>query len=477
MIPFFCNFHAGVQVIFKFFFQQLGDAFVIQECIHFKIQHKTADIHIGGAYRCHFSVDGQHLGMDEPSFILINLYAGLQKFPQIGHAGPVNEEMIGIAGNDDTHIQPRQGRHPQGFKNAVIGHEIRCGQIDMTFRFIHHFKETIADIVPLGIGAAGNDLRRHPVKLLSGREVIFADLRFPLFGGKIPVLDKAHLHLIHGIALKPQMGISPGAISFGDAQIFIPYIETADIADFAVDDSQLAVIAVIQTHDETRQKGCRIAAGFPQVIKEIGRQKRIADAVIQHADFHALRRFFRQFFHQTGAQCISPPDIIFQMDMLFGIADIFDQRIEFILPVIKIVDLIIKGQPAAAVQVHVDQICHIGMIDQRFMVAEDLLLLSVFPHRLHIVMVNRAVIFFLFQKHLLTPAVAPENHINKEAQHRNKQQHQQPCPCAGGISAFKEHDQPGQDDIAHQNDQSDQNQPVEKTIRHIPPPFFFIKKS
>ena len=158
--------------------------------------------------------------------------------------------------------------------------------------------------------------------------------------------------------------------------------------------------------------------------------------------------------------------------MLLCIADIFDQRIKFILTIIEIIDFIIKRHPAAAVHMHMGKIRHIPRLDQLFLVSQQFFLLSVFSYRNYIIMVNRSVIFLLRQKHFLPSAVAPENHIYDKPQNRNEHKHQKPRPCAGGIAAFKEHDQTGKDDISHQNDKTDQNQPVDKTIYHIPPPFF-----
>ena len=150
--------------------------------------------------------------------------------------------------------------------------------------------------------------------------------------------------------------------------------------------------------------------------------------------------------------------------MLFRIPDIFDQRIKFISPIVKIVNFIIKCHPAAAVHMHMGQICHIARFQQLLLIAYLGLLLSVLSYRLGIAMIYRTVILLLLQEHFLPSAVSPENHIHKEPQNRNKHKHQKPRPCTGGISAFKEHDQTGKDDISHQNDKSDEDQPVYESI-------------
>ena len=136
-----------------------------------------------------------------------------------GHACPIDEEMIRIAGDDDTNIQTGKRSHTQCLKNAVIRHEIGCSQKNIAFGFIYHFEIAVADVFPLGIGAAGDNLRPHTLYLLLLLgEIFFTQMNQPEFCGEVPVHDEAHLHLIDGIALKAQMGISPRAVAVDDTE-------------------------------------------------------------------------------------------------------------------------------------------------------------------------------------------------------------------------------------------------------------------
>ena len=81
-------------------------------------------------------------------------------------------------------------------------------------------------------------------------EIFFAQMNQPEFCGEVPVHDEAHLHLIDGIALKAQMGITPRAVTLDNSEIFVPDVKAADIADLAVDDGKLSVVAIIQANDK-----------------------------------------------------------------------------------------------------------------------------------------------------------------------------------------------------------------------------------
>ena len=281
----------------------------------------------------------------------------------------------------------------------------------MAFCLIHHFEKAIAYIIPPCIRPAGYNLCRHTVDLLSFGEIRFTDLYLSFGRSKIPVLNKAHLHLIHRIPLKTQMCISPWAIPFFDAQIFIPNVKAADIANLSINHRKLTVIAVIQPHNKPWQKCSGKTASLVERLKKVCWQTSIANTIIQYAYLYTLCRFFCQLLHHLPTQPIPPPDIVFQMDMLFCPAYILNQGTKLVLAIIIIIQFIIKGKPASAVHVQMCKICQIFMFQQQLLIADALLLLSVLANRLHITSVNRPIIFFLFQKHFFPTAVPPEYHI------------------------------------------------------------------
>ena len=260
------------------------------------------------------------------------------------------------------------------------------------------------------------------------------------------------------------MGISPRAVAVDDTEVFIPDIKAADVADFAVNDGKLAVVAVIQAHHEARQEGGGIAPCGVKLIKEILRQTGVADAVIKNSHLDPLCCLFRQFIQKTRAEPVPTPDVIFQMDIFLGIADILHEGFKFILAVIEIFDFIVKGNPVAAVQMQMCQIGDIFCMGQLALIFDKCLLLGDFLRRMDILkevfIIDLLIIFFLFAKHFFALTVAPEDHIGKKAENRDEQQHQKPCPCAGRVSALEEHDEPGKDDVGNQQDDDKKKNPA-----------------
>lgn len=122
--------------------------------------------------------------------------------------------------------------------------------------------------MPFGIRTAGNNLHTDAFRLFPQREIPLFQLDSAITCGKIPVFDKTNLHLVDGVAYHPQVGIPPRTIALDNAKIFIAYVKAADIAHFPVDDTKLSVVAVVDTHNEWRQKRRCISACCVQFVKK-----------------------------------------------------------------------------------------------------------------------------------------------------------------------------------------------------------------
>ena len=93
-----------------------------------------------------------------------------------------------------------------------------------------------------------------------------------VMGRLVPIEDKPCLNGVYRRALKSEVRIAPVAEFRIQAEIFISDVKAADIAGFAVNDDELAVIPIIEPQINRtkpgRKKDFHMAAGVPQRFEE-----------------------------------------------------------------------------------------------------------------------------------------------------------------------------------------------------------------
>src|SRR5262245_60709769 len=121
--------------------------------------------------------------------------------------------------------------------------------------------------------------------------------------------------------------------------VLLADIESAVIADLAVDDRQLAVITVIQRMQLKRLKKIKVRInlhpGRPQFLYIIALKPDAAETVVQHSYRHSLFYLLDKYFLDPLSQTIGAPYEIFQMDKALGRLHVFAEGIEFFLSVMK----------------------------------------------------------------------------------------------------------------------------------------------
>src|SRR5687768_8249837 len=100
---------------------------------------------------------------------------------------------------------------------------------------------------------------------------------------------------------------------------------TADEADPAIDDDQLAVVAIIHAAEiaqAERMEMGHLRAGRREHLLDLAFELPAAGAVDEHSDFDALSRFLREQFRQLTGDRALVPDIAFDVNALLRRCDV-----------------------------------------------------------------------------------------------------------------------------------------------------------
>ncbi len=130
-------------------------------------------------------------------------------------------------------------------------------------------------------------------------------------------------------------GVFPMTVEFFDVDVFIGEVETAGVADFAVDDDDFAVVAVVvetvEAGIELVARGAMDADSFEVAIVAGGESEDAADVVIHDVDFDAFVDFSLEdgedlVPHTTGAD-----DEKFEEDEALGGFEVDEELFEVVL--------------------------------------------------------------------------------------------------------------------------------------------------
>lgn len=123
-------------------------------------------------------------------------------------------------------------------------------------------------------------------------------------------------------AFEANAGVFPMAVEFFDVDVFVGEVEAAGVADFAVDDDDFAVVAVVV---ETVEAGIELVArgamdtdGFEVAIVAGGESEDTADVVIHDVDFDAFVDFSLEDGEDLVPHAAGADDEKFEEDEVFG---------------------------------------------------------------------------------------------------------------------------------------------------------------
>lgn len=413
---------------------QLGrNARIVHDCRHLEIILETADIHIGRPDRTEIVVHDQQLGVIESLAVEIDLDAGIQHLTDVGTRCPIDNLAVRPAGQNDPHVNAAQRSHLQRRQHSLVGQKIRRGDIDRTPRPADGRKEGLHDGGPVGIGAGRGDLHGRTALYAALREIFL--IAEPLLAAdEIPVGHEDRLQHVDGIALDPQMQIPPPT-ERSTLNIPVRHIDAARKADPAVDNGNLAVIAVIelacQPGEHNRHETVHPNAVPAETAHIPPLQAPAAHIIVNKPHLDPLGCLLLEQGDQLPADMVFLDDIVLQMDRRSGSPDGLEQRIELFLPAGQNLHLVAhRQQGPVVVQQQGDDIL-VGLdgldvldlgINQiaQLHPAEPVDLLE--------------VVDLLAVENLLLPVVAAEHNVEDQPGHRQHGDHQNPRECLDRIT-------------------------------------------
>ena len=167
---------------------------------------------------------------------------------------------------------------------------------------------------------------------------------------------------------------------------------------------------------------------FAHPFKEIAFHIPTAHIVIDDTHFYTLLCFLYQFISHHITQCVIIKDITVDMDMMFSLADIPQQRMEEIITVGEDIHLIVLERQSPVLISE--------QFDKRLLLIRNLqvLLLSELQHRTLGQLVERT----LGNKTFLA-RIPTEKEIKDETHHRQEYQHHDPCHRLCRLAVVHQH--------------------------------------
>ena len=297
---------------------------------------QAAVIQVGGAHHGCLVIAQAHFGVDEAGLIFVDLDAALDEGLVIGAADHVDIPFIRVGGGDDADIYTTFCRGFQGGDKFIIQDEVGCGDIDIMVRpldevqigILRHIK-----VIQGGIGvglhiALRRERPRGEVFFLGTIEGIAAGVQGPL-------LEEHTGKAAHRGATQQHGGILPVAETLHLIDVFIGQIDAAGEAYLAIDDTDLAVVAVIKAgihagaHGVIRNSLDIEAGQFLGIAG--GKPLNAAEVIVDDADLHPGGGPLPQNFQDGIPHQAFFEDEILEEDEFLGLGQLPHQLAEEIL--------------------------------------------------------------------------------------------------------------------------------------------------
>src|SRR6266550_1459203 len=158
-----------------------------------------------------------------------------------------------------------------------------------------------------------------------------------------PVLAERALQAIDNWSDDAQAGVAPVILVLRMARPLLGQSEAADVADAAVDDRDLAMIAVVQPAEVADAQRVEFADHDSSVVHqllELVVHLVTAGRVDEQTNLDALSRFGRERVRQPVADLALPPDVRLDVHALVRATDVTQEKREEFVAVLEELDLI-----------------------------------------------------------------------------------------------------------------------------------------
>ena len=208
-----------------------------------------------------------------------------------------------------------------------------------------HQEIDLADRLPLRVRPALRDLHRQERPSTVDRRVV-GRADHLLAGGVEPADREAGLQPLRPLADDAQVRVPP-ALEARGLDLLLVQIQPADIADLAVDDRDLAVAAVVDGVQVAElavlQVGVDRHPGGGEV-PPVALAQRAAGGVVEAAHLDAGLGALDQRLLHLEREAVLGPDVVVEVDVAPGRADVGQQARVFLAGVLEDLDLVAAGE-------------------------------------------------------------------------------------------------------------------------------------
>ena len=156
------------------------------------------------------------------------------------------------------------------------------------------------------------------------------------FGRGRPVAQEGDLQPCDAAALDPEVGVAPRP-PFRAAHVAVGDVHAADETHAAVDDHDLAVVAVIDLAGEARelhvQEGVHLDPFAAHPLEERFADAAASHVVVEDPHVHPLPGLFHECVAQAPPRFVIAEDVVLQVDVVPGPGDLAEQSLHFAAPV------------------------------------------------------------------------------------------------------------------------------------------------
>ena len=294
----------------------------------FKVKIQAPEVHIDCSDDGVLVVCQADLRVDEAGLELENAHARLRQRLVVCPRHSMDVPFVRNARRDDAHVNACFCRYAERRDHLVVQNQIR-----------RHDPEPAAG----GLDEALEDRRAHVLVVqravckrlqialaLRILRIVRAERGHILLQPRdiVPDAEEHHHHRPDGLAFYQNAAVLPVAEALDLVDVFIREVHAAREAHFAVDEHELAVVAVIEPAGEDgdkRVKDVRLNAHLAELFAVAHRKARdAAEVIVQNAHVHALHRLAVQNVQNGVPHLAAVDDEKFEENIVLGLFELFE---------------------------------------------------------------------------------------------------------------------------------------------------------
>ena len=302
----------------------------------FIMVHQTAVVKVNRPYHSKFIIGHHILAVDKSWRVLKDLNPCFHQI-RVGSTGNnLNQLLIRNERSHDTDIHSPHSSILNILRQVVVNNQIRRGNVDivrsLTDDILIDRFTNLTLINGLRPAAIGN-VKPFAFDSFIFQMILVKVCDFPTVD--IPVHEKEPRQSLDRPTFQAHTAIFPVSKTNDMIDVLVSQIDTASIANLAVNDQNLAVVTIVIGYRHSRNhlvKLISLDAHLAQLTRIIARQSsHAANIIIEQLDFNALRSFFDQDFQNTVPHQTFIDDIKFQKNEFLSSPQISQHGLKHLL--------------------------------------------------------------------------------------------------------------------------------------------------